>query len=323
MAFFSKNKRAGEAELPRRRSSRQEPLRKPKLMAGQDDYTFRRSRTLIGSLSSSVESAGAHRPDLKSDRLKLHELHAHRRLVQTSLAVSLLLILFTLFLISNSVTMARTVHLTTSDVPAADTDKYAKTLEQYLNSRPLQAFLVTLDQAQLTKMMQLEHPEIESVEVRNGLMGMSGGVIEYRFREAVAVWQIGDSRFYVDENGTAFTRYYGADPELRVEDDSGYVPRGNNDQAPVASKRFIGYLGQMLGAIRIQQVGAVERIVIPASARQFDVYLEGRAYPIKTHVDRDPYAQVEDMKHALNYLDKKARTPQYLDVRVEGKAYYK
>ena len=67
----------------------------------------------------------------------------------------------------------------------------------------------------------------------------------------------------------------------------------------------------------------LEKIVLPAGlTRKVDVYLKGRAYPIKTNVDRDPAQQVEDIKKTLGFLDQRGITPQYIDVRVSGRAFY-
>lgn len=317
MKFFSK----GEGREKRKTSRAALPARQPKLMAGQEEYAFRRSRTLVGSLSNDIESAATKKPDLKSDRLKLHELHAHRRLVRASLISIMTLAVLVGGLIQNSILLAEKRYATHSDVPMAERQAYERAMEAYINAHPLQSFLVTLDAAKLATALQVKHPEIAAVGIQTGLSGAAG--LDFHFRTPVAVWRIADKQFYVDENGIAFSNHYGAEPAIRVEDTSGYMPNDASRRAPVASKRFIGYLGQMLGAIRMQRVGSVERIVVPASARQIEVFLKGRKYPIKTHVDRDPYAQVEDVKRALTYFDKKGITPKYIDVRVEGKAFYK
>jgi hypothetical protein len=142
------------------------------------------------------------------------------------------------------------------------------------------------------------------------------------FRQPIITWKIADSKFYVDENGVAFDRSYGQLSALSVEDASGFTP-DTAGEGSVASRRFISYLGQLLGAVRAEDVGVVKRVVLPASTRQLDIYLQGREYPIKTHVDRDPYLQAQDIKYVLAYLDQRHVTPEYIDVRVEGKAFYR
>jgi len=295
--------------------------RQPRLMEGQDGYTFRRSRTITGSLSNKVTSSRAERPDLKSERIRLHELHQHRRALKTGLLTMALLSLVLAFLLANSVAVTQKRFVAAGAIPESDQALLQSTINDYINRHPIEAFLVTLDEQRLAQFLQVSHPEVDSLKITDKWLAGSGE-ISVVFREPIIVWRINESKFYVDENGTAFTKSYGKEPALRVEDASGFTPEVAKEGS-VASRRFIGYLGQLLGAVRSQHIGKVERVVIPASTRQLDIYFKKRGYPIKTHIDRDPYAQAEDIKNTLRFLDKRHISPGYVDVRVEGKAFYR
>jgi hypothetical protein len=92
----------------------------------------------------------------------------------------------------------------------------------------------------------------------------------------------------------------------------------------VVSDRFMSFLGQTVGYINKGKVGKVSKVIIPAGTlRQIDVQLRGKDYIIKTHIDRDPYIQARDAINAVKRLNKKGITPRYIDVRVEGRAYYR
>lgn len=68
----------------------------------------------------------------------------------------------------------------------------------------------------------------------------------------------------------------------------------------------------------------IERVVLPVQkAREVDVYIEGRTEVYKMSLDRDSAVQAEDMHRMILYLDQKELHPEYVDIRVEGKAYYK
>ena len=68
----------------------------------------------------------------------------------------------------------------------------------------------------------------------------------------------------------------------------------------------------------------IERVVLPFQrAREIDIYVEGRAEHYKMSVDRDTAVQAEDMAHMVRYLDEKGISCDYVDLRIEGKAYYK
>jgi len=54
-----------------------------------------------------------------------------------------------------------------------------------------------------------------------------------------------------------------------------------------------------------------------------NIYIKGYEYEIRVNTSRDPWSQAEDIKQALQYIQKRGIAPQYIDVRVEGKAYYR
>jgi hypothetical protein len=54
-----------------------------------------------------------------------------------------------------------------------------------------------------------------------------------------------------------------------------------------------------------------------------DIYLSGREYPIKTHIDRHPFVQASDVVGAIRYIETHGISPVYVDARVEGKAFYR
>ena len=68
----------------------------------------------------------------------------------------------------------------------------------------------------------------------------------------------------------------------------------------------------------------IDHVVLPLQkAREVDIYMEGRAEYYKMSLDRDSAVQAEDMHRMTLYLDQKELHPGYVDLRVEGKAYYK
>ena len=102
-------------------------------------------------------------------------------------------------------------------------------------------------------------------------------------------------------------------PTAEVVDESGVgVP-----------KRVMEFLG--LVERDFTDVGyTMTRAAVPAGKRrEVDVYVDGVPYYIKMNVDRGSAVSVEDADRMIKYLNAKEIVPGYLDVRVEGKAYYK
>jgi hypothetical protein len=67
----------------------------------------------------------------------------------------------------------------------------------------------------------------------------------------------------------------------------------------------------------------VTKVVLPASTtRQLQLSLQNVPYMVKVSVDRPAGAQAEDTARSIRYLSSRGMTPQYLDVRVEGRVFY-
>lgn len=69
---------------------------------------------------------------------------------------------------------------------------------------------------------------------------------------------------------------------------------------------------------------SVDHVVLPfQKAREVDVYIANRTEHYKMSLDRGSAVQAEDAERMIRYLDEKGIKATYVDLRVEGKAYYK
>lgn len=297
---------------------KQQTGRQPQLMAGQNDYVFRRSRTLTGSVSTQVAAPAAARGQLKTDRLKLHELKAHRRKLLRMLGVVLVIIAFIGFLLANFI-MTPGVVASQQSAKQLQVQPYQQSIYDYFADHPMERFGFLLNATNLERFIKQKHTEIQTLSVERDWYG--GNVrVDMFFRAPLLVWKTGNQQFYVDNQGIAFTYNHFAEPAVAVTDQTGLTP---DQSGAVASTRFIRFLGRMVGAVNDYGKGKVVAIIIPPSTREIDLRLQGRDYPIKTNSDRDPLQQAEDVATALTHLDQKGIKPQYVDLRVAHKAFYK
>lgn len=299
-------------------AKKQQPVRQPHIMAGQDQYMFRRSRTLTGSVSSQVTAGAQDRSQLKTDRLKLMELKAHRRKVLHLLggvlaAVAVLTLLLTNFIVTPVISARQP----SANKPPAEV--YQQTIYQYFADHPLERFGFAMQPAGLEAALKQKHTELDAVHAQRDWYG---GNVRFvvDFRQPLLVWRSNEQQFFVDARGVAFTYNHFAEPMVAVTDQSGIPP---DQTGTVASSRFIRFLGRMVGALNGYNKGVVKTVIIPASTREIDLKLDGRDYIIKTNIDRDPLQQAEDIANTLTYFDAKGIKPEYIDVRVEHKAFYK
>ena len=85
------------------------------------------------------------------------------------------------------------------------------------------------------------------------------------------------------------------------------------------TKEYIGALEQ-----DFKDLGyTLTRVAIPAGKRrEIDAYVENTPYYFKMNLDRGTAVSAEDADRMIRYLADAGITPGYVDLRVEGKAYY-
>lgn len=296
-------------------------IRQAHLGEEQDGYAFRRSRTLSGSLSDSVNSANAKRAALKSDRVKLHQLRSSHRKLKIMLLMAALICLGSGFLLSHSLAFA-TISVPENIATLKAEQDLRAALKTYVNSHPSEGFSLTLDTERATGFIQRSgHPEITGLTASiNWFTG--GDTVSFQFREPIALWRIDGEQYYVDKQGVVFQNYQGPKPNLQIEDASGYVSEMARQNKNM-SYQFVSYLGQLAGELQKTGSAPIQRVVIPREVRQLNIYIKGHDYPIYANTMRSAPSQAKDIKLTLQYFKKQGSTPQYVDVRVAGKAFYK
>jgi hypothetical protein len=314
MALFSK-KQSQNAPRRRRDTSRVESAR-----AGVSDlddrYTFRRNRTLTGSLSSQVAASGEAKAQLKSPRVHAHDLTRQRRHIGSVLLIVLAGASVLYFLVSQ---LTASVHVKVAGFSTQPEAVYAETIQSYFAAQPVERLRFLMSGERLIDYLHVKVPEIASVRVEAG-SGLGASQFTVTMRKPIAGWTINGKQQYVDETGTAFTRNYFALPAVQIIDNSGiHVEAGK----AIASNRFLSFVGRAVGLAKAQGY-TVNEVIIPAgTTRQIQLKLDTFSAPVKLSIDRGVGEQVEDMARAIKWLTDHGQSPQYVDVRVAGKAYYR
>jgi hypothetical protein len=309
--------RKKKAEIPRRRQADAARIGAQREAEQSGQKLFKRNRTLVGSSSSTVSSVNEMGGDLRSPRAHHHHLAAHRRKLSSMLLVVLVGIASLTWLLYE---FTGFVQVSASDSSLAiDQSKYQRLIGDYLGSRPGERIRFFMNEQELTRYMALVAPEVSSVHVR-GAAGVATSQIDIVFRRPVAGWLINSKQYYVDKDGVSFQANYFERPTVRIVDQSG-VPQTTG--STVASSRFLRFVGRTVELAQTNGL-TVEQALIPSgTTRQIEVRLAKHAYPIKLSLDRPVGEQVEDMQRAVAYFDARGAKPQYVDVRVSGKAYYR
>lgn len=285
---------------------------------GADRYSFRRSQTLTGSASSSVSTLSEHSAQLKSPRVKSHELTRQRRRLIALLAGCVLLAA-ALYTVVYQFTATTVESIDGSAMTSAKAD-YATRIQAYLNGRPLERLRLLTDNANLTTYLQQEYPEIDTASI-DGRTGFGVSHVSLAMRKPVAEWSVNGRDLYVDQHGIAFMNNYYSDPAVKIVDHSGVRVQ---DGQTLVSNAFLSFVGRVVGAATTLEHVPVTQITIPpGTTRQIEVTVGGVSYPAKMTTDRSAGEQVEDMVRTIKWLQTRGIEPKYIDVRVKNEAFYR
>ncbi len=310
MALFSKK----QPNSPRRRQA----LPEQRTTAEELDqkYTFRRNRTLTGSSSSHITSANDANAQMRSPRLQVHDLARQRRHLGGTLLIVFVGAAAVYLLLSQ---FTATVQLRTDDATTRLDGPYEKVIQDYFGTQPIERLRFLLNIEHLTTYIKTVTPEVQNVTV-TGSDGLGKTYVTLSMRRPIAGWNVGGVQQYVDDTGIAFKQNYFASPTVQIVDNSGVTV--TNGQA-IASNRFLGFVGRLVGLAKTRGYD-VQQVIIPrGTTRQVELRLATISYPLKFSIDRPAGEQAEDMARTLNYLNTHGITPEYVDLRVSNKAFYK
>lgn len=316
MKGFFADKRSSSRQPERRRTNIIEARNEQSSVSPEQRYNFRRNRTLTGSNSSKVASVSESSAQFKSPRVQTHELVKKRRRLGSLLAlVSICAV--ALYGLLQQFTVDVVVRA--PGVSGKLDSSYEEVLQSYLATRPIERLRFLVNQPALNDYVKKKFPEIATIHV-GGAPRFGASEYTVVMREPLAGWTIQGRQQYVDAAGVAFEKNYYQTPSVQIVDSSGIRPESGQ---AVASNRFLGFIGRTVGLAKSQGY-TVTQVAIPlATTHQLEIRLEGVAYPVKMSVDRTVGEQVEDMARLIKWFEVRKQNPQYIDIRVSGKAFYR
>jgi cell division septal protein FtsQ len=293
-------------DIPRRRRVDQvEPVEQ-----ARSSTQYRRNQTLSGVSRTSIAD---------SPRGQAHQLTIHRRKIGGLFGIVLVAVIFLGILVSQLMAQVSVTSSTKQLSAPFDGATYEKVVDSYLGLHPAERLRFALNETALSAYVSTSLPEVESIKV-SGVKDIVDTQFAVTFRQPVAGWQINGNQFYVDAAGVVFeTNYYDA-PTVQIVDESGVSPE---EGTTVAGSRLLGFLGKVVSQVGERGYTVTQSILPAGMTRELDIQLKDTAGRIKLSTDRGAGEQVEDMARSLTYLKSKNITPEYIDVRVSGRAAYK
>lgn len=312
MGLFNKR----QSNVPRRRQA--ENNIEPSSSVLSD--VFRRNRTISGSTSNNFDSVNS-KSDLESSRLHTHHLTIKRRKVFGALLLVLTATVLLWTIVSNvTATVAIKIYDTAISKPI-DKKLYEDAIQDYLNDNPLSRLAFLMDQDNLSAHISQKMPEVLSVS-QAGMVGIGKTEYKLTLREPVAGWKIGGKQYYVDANGISYERNYYTDPTVQIVDASGIIVSAEAGTA-IASNRLLGFVGRVVAISKTYGYTVIQATLPANKTRELDIRLKGSSVLVKLSIDRLVGEQIEDMSRSLKHFASNNIRPEYVDVRVSGKAFYK
>ena len=256
------------------------------------------------------------RPSL--ERGDLHSLARRRLGLFRLLVISVSVVIIATLVIGLSIHHQK-VQLVGVGASVTESDYYAKLIGEYFYERPFERFRPALNIVTLNHFLRARAPEIDLVQsIENNFLQAT--VMRLSLRKPVVMWESAGNKYYVDNYGIPFTKNYFADPNLSVVDKSGVEIERISQ---VANNDFLGFIGRVIALAAERNLPVAKIIVPPLTTRQIEVYFADSTFPVKMSTDGNAAKQVEDAARMLKYLNERKIMPNYVDVRVERRAYYK
>ena len=211
------------------------------------------------------------------------------------------------------------VSVVSNESKSQNLSKYEKSVEEYLNINPSERILSNLNKNALLESLQKDYPEVLSISDIK-FNGLTSYKIYLNFRKPVASWLVDGKEFFVDSEGASFNVNNFEKPSLNIIDDSGaIVSNGKN----VASSSFFSFIGKLVSAANKQGLEVSKIRIPPLSLRQVEVSVKGVSYFARMSTADSAEGQIINFKKAIEYFITHKISPNYIDLRIEGRGYYK
>lgn len=181
---------------------------------------------------------------------------------------------------------------------------------------------ITIDTAGISRQMTAQFPELASASVTLPLAAHRPTVYVQPAQASLVV-AADNGAFVIDQNGRALmpsANLPTAHNLPQIVDQSGlHIQSGHQ----VLTTDNVSFIQIVLAELTAKHVG-VSSMVLPAASRELDVYIAGQPYFVKFNLaNNDARQQAGTYLATAAELGRQHVTPaHYVDVRVDGRAYY-
>jgi hypothetical protein len=201
---------------------------------------------------------------------------------------------------------------------------YEKAVQTLLKQSVWNRNKITVNSNRITAELQQQFPELSSVSMTLPLVAHRPIVYIQPVQPALAL-HAANGTFILGENGKALLAASNSFANIHdlpvVNDQSGLQVRLDHQAITADDTRFI----QEIVAQLSNKGYKVSSLTLPAASREVDAAIEGKPYQVKFNLQTgDARQQAGTFLATIANLEGQHSTPaQYVDVRVDGRAYYK
>jgi len=216
------------------------------------------------------------------------------------------------------------VNLNRDSQLARPASTYAQAATQVLSRSVWNRNKITVRTADVSRQLLVQFPELDAVTITVPLLAHQPDIYLTPAQPSLILSAAGGA-FLIGDTGKAIlgaaTPAALNQPALPVlTDQTGFKPQLNHQALPAADVRFIDTVIAQLAAKQYK----VSDLSLLAGGSELDAHVTGQPYLIKFNLHGDATGEAGTFLATANYLRQHNQTPaSYIDVRVEGRAYYK
>lgn len=202
--------------------------------------------------------------------------------------------------------------------------EYQEAAQKLMEQSVLTRNKLTLDTSDIERSLQEQFSEITNVAVVLPIISRTP-VVYVQVAEPVLLLESGPSKFVIDEQGRALINAdqvadLGALALIPVKDSAQLAIQPGSQVLTRHDIRFMQTIRDQLALKGLK----VSRMELPPRASEVLVFIEGKPYYVKFTTTGDALQQVGTYLALNKHLEGKKVTPaEYVDVRVDERAYYK
>lgn len=201
---------------------------------------------------------------------------------------------------------------------------YIDYISDELRKSPLNYSKLTINTERIEARILEQFPELEAVSISIPVAAHRPVVKIVAGRPAFIVQSASNSKYYINNDGVALLKTTDIDDApvgvLTLIDQSGVEISPGESILPVSIVSFVREITRQLSAANVE----VAQLVLPASPNELQIRVSGQPFIIRFNTAADPRLQAGSYLAIADELRERGAQPQeYIDLRVEDRAYYK